>query len=89
MTDALNATRAAVEDGILPGSFLISNLVCLLTHLFSKMFHSSTSTTAYALLILLGGGVALLYAAKALGNLQAQNEDQKRGIQIIQNALKV
>ncbi|XP_002527401.2 chaperonin CPN60-like 2, mitochondrial isoform X1 [Ricinus communis] len=53
VTDALNATRAAVEEGIVPG-----------------------------------GGVALLYATKALDDLQAQNEDQKRGIEIIQNALK-
>lgn len=30
-----------------------------------------------------------MYAAKALEDLQAENEDQKRGIQIIQNALKV
>lgn len=37
----------------------------------------------------LGGGVALLYATKALDNLQVQNEDQRRGVQIIQNALKV
>ncbi|KAE7999107.1 hypothetical protein FH972_003582 [Carpinus fangiana] len=53
VTDALNATRAAVEEGILPG-----------------------------------GGVALLYAAKVLENLPTENEDQKRGIKIIQNALK-
>ncbi|KAJ4717879.1 Chaperonin CPN60-like 2, mitochondrial [Melia azedarach] len=53
VTDALNATRAAVEEGIVPG-----------------------------------GGVAFLYATKALENLQTQNEDQKRGVQIIQNALK-
>ncbi|XP_062087690.1 chaperonin CPN60-like 2, mitochondrial isoform X1 [Humulus lupulus] len=53
VTDALNATRAAVEEGIVPG-----------------------------------GGVALLYASKALENLQTQNEDQKRGVQIIQSALK-
>ncbi|KAJ1420312.1 TCP-1-like chaperonin intermediate domain superfamily [Sesbania bispinosa] len=53
VTDALNATRAAVEEGIVPG-----------------------------------GGVALLYATKALKNLQTQNEDEKRGVQIIQNALK-
>jgi len=37
----------------------------------------------------LGGGVALLYATKVLDNLQTQNEDEKRGVQIIQNALKV
>ncbi|KAL3008004.1 hypothetical protein AAZX31_07G008600 [Glycine max] len=54
VTDALNATRAAVEEGIVPG-----------------------------------GGVALLYATKVLDNLQTQNEDEKRGVQIIQNALKV
>ncbi|XVF25144.1 hypothetical protein REPUB_Repub13aG0188300 [Reevesia pubescens] len=53
VTDALNATRAAVEEGIVPG-----------------------------------GGVALLYSTKVLQNLQAQNEDQKRGIQIIQDALQ-
>ncbi|OMO66238.1 Chaperonin Cpn60 [Corchorus olitorius] len=53
VTDALNATRAAVEEGIVPG-----------------------------------GGVALLYGTKILQNLPTQNEDQKRGIQIIQNALK-
>ncbi|KAK1569252.1 hypothetical protein Q3G72_034410 [Acer saccharum] len=51
--DALNATRAAVEEGIVPG-----------------------------------GGVALLYATKALENLQTQNNDQSRGIRVIQNALK-
>lgn len=53
VTDALNATRAAVEEGIVPG-----------------------------------GGVALLYATKVLENLQTQNADEKRGVQIIQNALK-
>jgi chaperonin GroEL len=30
-----------------------------------------------------------LYSTKALEKLQAQNEDEKRSIQIIQNALKV
>ncbi|KAL6996324.1 hypothetical protein U1Q18_006458 [Sarracenia purpurea var. burkii] len=53
VTDALNATRAAVEEGIVPG-----------------------------------GGVALLYATKVLKTLQTTNEDQNRGIQIIENALK-
>ncbi|KAL5579490.1 hypothetical protein UlMin_011932 [Ulmus minor] len=53
VTDALNATRAAVEEGIVPG-----------------------------------GGVALLYASKVLDNLATQNEDQRRGVQIIQSALK-
>ncbi|KAL1339093.1 hypothetical protein AAHE18_U008000 [Arachis hypogaea] len=53
VTDALNATKAAVEEGIVPG-----------------------------------GGVALLYATKVLENLETKNEDEKRGVQIIQNALK-
>ncbi|MCL7033139.1 hypothetical protein MKW94_004000, partial [Papaver nudicaule] len=53
VTDALNATKAAVEEGIVPG-----------------------------------GGVALLYASKVLDNLQTSNHDQKRGVEIIQNALK-
>lgn len=54
VTDALNATKAAVEEGIVPG-----------------------------------GGVALLYAAKELEKLQTANFDQKIGVQIIQNALKM
>ncbi|KAF7135340.1 hypothetical protein RHSIM_Rhsim08G0233800 [Rhododendron simsii] len=58
VTDALNATRAAVEEGIVPGKLGCS------------------------------GGVALLYATKVLKDLQTANEDQKRGIQIIENALK-
>ncbi|XP_059642929.1 chaperonin CPN60-like 2, mitochondrial [Cornus florida] len=53
VTDALNATRAAVEEGIVPG-----------------------------------GGVALLYATKVLKSLRTANYDQKRGVQIIENALK-
>ncbi|XP_031386468.1 chaperonin CPN60-like 2, mitochondrial isoform X2 [Punica granatum] len=53
VTDALNATRAAVEEGIVPG-----------------------------------GGVSLLYATKVLQNLQTQNENQKRGVEIIEKALK-
>ncbi|XP_011072524.1 chaperonin CPN60-like 2, mitochondrial [Sesamum indicum] len=53
VTDALNATRAAVEEGIVPG-----------------------------------GGVALLYAKRVLRNLQTANEDQRRGVEVIENALK-
>ncbi|KAJ0755844.1 putative chaperonin Cpn60/TCP-1 family, groEL-like apical domain superfamily [Helianthus annuus] len=53
-TDALNATRAAVEEGIVPG-----------------------------------GGVALLYATRVLKSLKTANEDQKRGVEIVENALKV
>ncbi|KAJ7972549.1 Chaperonin CPN60-like 2, mitochondrial [Quillaja saponaria] len=54
VTDALNATKASVEEGIVPG-----------------------------------GGVALLYASKELDKLQTTNFDQKIGVQIIQNALKM
>uniref|UniRef100_A0A161ZZV4 Uncharacterized protein n=1 Tax=Daucus carota subsp. sativus TaxID=79200 RepID=A0A161ZZV4_DAUCS len=53
VTDALNATRAAVEEGIVPG-----------------------------------GGVALLHATKVLKDLRTVNDSQKRGVQIIENALK-
>jgi chaperonin GroEL len=51
--DALNATRAAVEEGILPG-----------------------------------GGVALIRAQKVLDGLNAANEDQKVGINIIRRAIQ-
>jgi len=51
--DALHATRAAVEEGIVPG-----------------------------------GGTALLYAAKALHGLNAVNDDQRRGIDIVRRALQ-
>jgi chaperonin GroEL len=52
--DAVHATRAAVEEGILPG-----------------------------------GGVALLYAAKALDKLQPANDDQRVGIDIVRRALQM
>jgi chaperonin GroEL len=51
--DALHATRAAVEEGVVPG-----------------------------------GGTALLYASKALDGLNAINDDQRRGIDIIRKALQ-
>ncbi|MDA8230842.1 MAG: chaperonin GroEL [Magnetospirillum sp.] len=51
--DALHATRAAVEEGIVPG-----------------------------------GGVALLYAIKALAALKPGNDDQKVGIEIVRRALQ-
>ena len=51
--DALNATKAAVEEGILPG-----------------------------------GGVALLYATKALSGLSGLNEDENAGIAIVQRAIQ-
>jgi chaperonin GroEL len=52
--DAMHATRAAVEEGIVPG-----------------------------------GGVALLYAARALEKLEPENEDQRVGIEIVRRALKI
>ncbi|MBU0585509.1 MAG: chaperonin GroEL [Alphaproteobacteria bacterium] len=51
--DALHATRAAVEEGVLPG-----------------------------------GGVALMRAASALDSLQADNADQKTGIDIVRRAIE-
>ena len=51
--DAMHATRAAVEEGIVPG-----------------------------------GGVALLYAIKALDKLTPANADQKVGIDIVRKALQ-
>ncbi|MBY0509396.1 MAG: chaperonin GroEL [Rhodospirillaceae bacterium] len=51
--DALHATRAAVEEGIVPG-----------------------------------GGVALLYATRALKDVRPENEDQKVGIDIVRRALE-
>jgi chaperonin GroEL len=51
--DAMHATRAAVEEGIVAG-----------------------------------GGVALLYATKALGRLKPENNDQKVGIDILRRALQ-
>jgi chaperonin GroEL len=37
--------------------------------------------------IVAGGGVAFLYASRALGNLQPENSDQKTGIDIVRRAL--
>ncbi len=51
--DALHATRAAVEEGIVPG-----------------------------------GGVALLYASRALDSLKGSNPDQQAGIDIVRRALQ-
>ncbi len=51
--DALNATKAAVEEGILPG-----------------------------------GGTALLYATKALKDLEGENGDEDAGIAIVRKAIQ-
>ncbi len=51
--DAMNATRAAVEEGVVPG-----------------------------------GGSSLLYATRALKNLQPDNDDQRVGIEIVRRAIQ-
>ena len=51
--DALNSTRAVVEEGIVPG-----------------------------------GGIALLYATKALAKLEGENSDQNVGIEVVRKALR-
>lgn len=51
--DALAATRAAVEEGII-----------------------------------VGGGAALLYATRALKDVKGQNDDQRRGVDIVRKALE-
>merc|ERR1712241_701331 len=53
VTDALNATRAAVEEGIVPG-----------------------------------GGVALIRCLPAVDAVTPENEDQKKGVEILKHALK-
>ncbi len=53
ITNALNSTRAAVEEGIVPG-----------------------------------GGVALLYATRALDKIKVANPDQQAGVAIIRRALQ-
>ena len=52
--DAMHATRAAVEEGIVPG-----------------------------------GGVALLYAIKALSKITPGNDDQRVGVEIVRKAIQV
>lgn len=51
--DAMHATRAAVQEGIVPG-----------------------------------GGVALLYASKALDSLKPNSDDQRAGIEIVRRAVQ-
>ena len=51
--DALNATKAAVEEGIVPG-----------------------------------GGIALLYASRALKDLTGDNDDQTQGVAIVRRAIQ-
>ena len=80
VTDALNATKAAVEEGIVPGKLLALTVVCLAIH--SPIIYDKCMFCA-------GGGVALLYASNELSKLSTANFDQKIGVQIIQNALKV
>lgn len=86
MTDALNATKAAVEEGIVPGTVCHRCYFIFCSLLLAAYHHCRAS---YLILIYVGGGVALLYASKDLDKLQTANFDQKIGVQIIQNALKV
>ena len=53
VTDAMHATRAAVEEGVVPG-----------------------------------GGVALARASRMLGDIKADNNDQRVGIEIVRRALQ-
>ena len=43
----------------------------------------------FGLCLFIGGGVALLYATKELDKISTSNEDEKIGVQIIKNSLKV
>lgn len=82
VTDALNATKAAVEEGIVPGKSFIYYFVVIWLKFESVDRYYKSFPSA-------GGGVALLYASKELDKLETANFDQKIGVQIIQNALKV
>ncbi|RZR90420.1 hypothetical protein BHM03_00018301, partial [Ensete ventricosum] len=85
VNDALNATKAAVEEGIVPGNLYLM-IFCISASL-SNLSLSANDCNCFPFFA--GGGVALLYASKELDNLQTANFDQKIGVQIIQNALKV
>lgn len=103
MTDALNATRAAVEEGIVPGKFVVTfsrpNRNTPSNHQITfccqgfdvKIFLSilNLENQCNESFFCAGGGVALLYATKVLKGLQTANEDERRGVEIIENALKV
>lgn len=88
VTDALNATKAAVEEGIVAGNLVYSLFLIKSYSLFLFFLVGHRSVLSY-IFLLTGGGVALLYASKELDKLQTANFDQKIGVQIIQNALKV
>ena len=77
----------------MPQRQLWKRALCLVTY-FSLSFPDfsflSDDHQSYKVLCnFTGGGVALLYASKELDKLQTANFDQKIGVQIIQNALKV
>ncbi|KAM0897486.1 hypothetical protein ACQ4PT_022548 [Festuca glaucescens] len=88
VTDALNAARAAVKEGIVPGNhtFLEQSILRNLLLAFQPDY------MLYAFLkfmsCLTGGGVALLCATKELDKISTSHEDEKIGVQIIKNALK-
>lgn len=95
VTDALNAAKAAVEEGIVPG--YITWAICIL--FLCLIFHNLLIILLYATwpyiysffasCLFTGGGVALLYATKELDKISTANEDEKIGVQIIKNALRV
>ncbi|KAF5751274.1 hypothetical protein HS088_TW02G00286 [Tripterygium wilfordii] len=75
VTDALNATRASVEEGIVAGKVMFI------------IWRFCLSTRNYNIICFIGGGVALLYASKILTSLQTENELQKRGAPTLTIAL--
>ena len=82
IVDALNATRAAVEQGIVPGGgnylfFLIYNFL-----LFLKII-------SFFFIYEISLGAALLWASRQLGGLKEKctNFDQKMGIEIIERVI--
>jgi chaperonin GroEL len=88
VTDVLNAARAAVKEGIVPGNHIfLEQSICFLILAFQPDY------ILYAFLKFVacptGGVVALLYATKELDKISTSHEDEKIGVQIIKNALKV
>ena len=102
VTDALNATKAAVEEGIVPGAQGLRDSMrpgsgravwpaSVLQHGLSGGYTAPQQLKQSAASALAGGGVALLYASKALDEVKAKTNifDQQIGVQVLQNALRV
>ncbi|GKV19457.1 hypothetical protein SLEP1_g29718 [Rubroshorea leprosula] len=80
VTDALNATKATVEEGIVPAKSC---------KLFYPLYPSDLEFESMLKGVLpCSCGVALLFASEELHKLPTDNFDQEIGVQIIQNALK-